>query len=59
MKITSSFLLLMIHEHYRNHFEVVYVTSLIHFIAYSAAVTYVLIILLIVRMKEIRVMMNS
>jgi hypothetical protein len=54
-----NYLINLIHEHYRNHFEVVYVTSLVHFTAYSVVVTYELIILLIVRMKEIRVMMNS
>jgi hypothetical protein len=46
-------------EHYTNHFEVKYVVALIHLIISISVVLYVLIMLLIVKMQEIRVMMSS
>jgi hypothetical protein len=59
MKIDSSLTLTM-RMYYTNHFEVIkYIAALIHLIVYNGVVLYVLIMLLIVGIQEIRVMMNS
>jgi hypothetical protein len=48
----DKFIISLDHEHYKNHFEAIYVASLVHFIACNYVLLYVLIILLIVRINE-------